>query len=157
LNSFRRMPNTPTLSAASALNAAAGIMKGAHLLALCMLAPTAGAGSASAQSPACMVEPFQGATLPHGAVARMRVASNGRACAFSLYGVPGERANPAESGRVTKQALHGQAEFVAPRAAYTAKPGYVGDDAFELEAFASGRDHQQVHLKVRVSVQVVAP
>jgi hypothetical protein len=133
------------------------IVKRSFLFALCGLVATATAASASAQSRACVVEPFQGATLPQGAVARMRVARNGLACAISLYGVPGEHVNPAESGRVTKPPRHGAAEFVAPRAAYTPTPGYVGEDSFEVEAFARGRDNQRVHLKVRVTVQVVAP
>ena len=110
-----------------------------------------------AQTHACVVEPFQGATLAQGAVARMRVANTASSCAITLYGLPSERANPADSGHITKQPLHGEAEFVAPAAKYTPKRDYVGEDAFALEAFASGKSNQRVHLRVQVQVQVVAP
>ena len=46
------------------------------------------------------------------------------------------------------------AEFVAPQARYTPEPGYVGEDTFEFEAFARGRNDQPMRLKVRVVVQV---
>ena len=107
---------------------------------------------------ACRVEPFQGAALPQGAVAHMHVVNSGAACTITLFGVPGERRNPAESGSITTQPAHGSAAFVAPQALYTPAKGFVGDDEFTLEALAKGNNVQQsVRLKVRVVVRVVAP
>ena len=110
-----------------------------------------------AQASACRIEPFQGATLPQGTVARMRVVNTGAACVIENWGVPADRAYPAESGSITQAAAHGKAEFLAPQARYTPVPGYVGEDTFEYEAFARGRVNQQVRLKVQVKVLVVAP
>ena len=112
---------------------------------------------ASAKSPACSVKPFQGASLPQGAVAQMRIVNTGQACVISSYRLPAEHANPADSGRITRQPGHGKAEFAAPHAKYTPEAGYVGKDEFEFEAFARGRSNQNVRLKVQVQVQVVAP
>ena len=78
-------------------------------------------------------------------------------CSITNYGDPGGRTNPAESGSITKQPTHGKADFVAPRAAYTPEPGYVGEDEFEYAAIARGRLDQYVRLKVQVKVSVVAP
>ena len=121
---------------------------------LVVLAPI---GAALAQQPACRVEPIQGATSPQGAIARMRVVNTGSSCAIVNHGVPAERGNPADSGKITKQPAHGKAQFVAPHAQYTPDQGYVGEDEFEYEAFARGRSNQQVRLKVQVKVLVVAP
>ncbi|MBC8119629.1 MAG: Ig-like domain-containing protein [Burkholderiaceae bacterium] len=93
---------------------------------------------ALAQNSKCRVEPFQGATLPSGAVVQMRVVNTGAACAIVNYGVPAEKLNPADSGSITTQAAHGKAEFVAPAAKYTPERGFVGEDAFEYDAFARG-------------------
>ncbi len=127
-----------------------------HLF-LGMLVALAPIGSALAQQPECRVSSFQGATLPQGAVARMRVVNKGPSCAIANYGVPEERSNPADSGSITKPPAHGTAEFVAPNAEYTPAPGYVGEDEFEYEAFARSRTNQQVRLRVQVKVLVVAP
>ena len=132
-------------------------MKQLCKLLLYMLATVAPIGSALAQQPACRVEPFQGATLPQGAVARMHVVNTGTSCVIVNHGVPAERSHPADSGNITKQAAHGKAEFVAPQAKYTPEQGYVGEDEFEYEALARGRSNQQVRLKVRVKVLIVAP
>jgi hypothetical protein len=113
--------------------------------------------AATVQAAECQVEPFQGAMSSQGAVAHMRTANTARSCAITVYGVPSERANAADSGRITKQPRHGKAEFVAPQAKYRPEPGYVGDDEFEFEAFARSASERQVRLKVRVQVQVVAP
>jgi hypothetical protein len=123
-------------------------------LALAMLVPVA---AAVAQEANCHVEPFRGATLPQGAVTSMRVANTSRSCVIINYGLPGERSNPAESGKVTRQAEHGKAEFVAPEARYIPMQGYVGPDEFEYEALARNRTSQPVRLKVLVKVTVVAP
>jgi hypothetical protein len=124
------------------------------LCALMVLTPT---GLALAQQPRCRVEPFQGATLPQGTVARLHVVNTGSPCAIVNYGVPAERSNPADSGAITKQPAHGKAEFAAPQATYTPEPGFVGQDEFAYEALARGKSAQQVRLKVRVKVLVVAP
>ena len=52
--------------------------------------------------------------------------------------------------------MHGKAEFAAPRVTYTPKPGYVGADEFEYEAFARSAGDRQIRLKVRVKVDVTA-
>ena len=110
-----------------------------------------------AQPSVCRLEPFQGATSPQGAVALMHVVNTGATCSITNYGVPVGRGNPADSGSITSQPSHGSAEFTAPQAKYTPAPGYVGDDEFAYEAYARGSINQQLRLKVRVKVQVVAP
>jgi hypothetical protein len=127
-----------------------------RVLCTCTLLLLAAAGSAQAQQ-RCRVEPFQGATLPQGAVAYMRVVNTGDPCVIVNFGLPSERANPAESGNITKQPAHGKAEFAAPEARYAPKLGYVGEDEFEFEAFAKGRVNQQVRLTVQVKITVTAP
>ena len=87
----------------------------------------------------------------------MRVVNTGGACLITNYGMPAERRNPADSGRITKEPAHGKGEFVAPHAKYTPGQGYVGEDEFEYEAFAHGAIGQPVRLKVQVKVLVVAP
>jgi len=119
---------------------------------LAALAP----GISAAAGPACQVAPFQGATLPGGAVATMQVQA-GSTCTIVSYGVPGEHGNPAESGKVTHPPAHGKAMFVAPEVRYTPSPGYVGSDEFEYEAFARSASNRQVRLKVLVKVHVTAP
>ena len=109
------------------------------------------------QKPSCHIDPFQGATLPNGTVARMTVANTGSTCSITNYGVPGERRNPADSGSITSRPLHGVAEFVAPQAKYSPEPGFVGEDEFTYEAFAKGNINQQLRLKVQVKVKVIAP
>ena len=123
----------------------------------CGLTLTASSGSALGQQATCNVEPFQGATAPQGAVARMQVTRSAGACSIINYGLPAQRGNPAATGSITKQPAHGRAVFVAPQAQYTPEPGYVGEDEFEYTAFARGRQDQQVRLRVRVKVSVVAP
>ena len=127
-----------------------------HLF-LYMIVALASIGSALAQQPECSVSSFQGATLPQGAVARLRVVNKGTSCALANYGAPEERSNPADSGSITRPPAHGTAEFVAPNAKYTPAQGYVGEDEFEYEAFARGRSNQQVRLRVQVKVLVIAP
>jgi hypothetical protein len=114
-------------------------------------------GAALGEPVACSVEPFQGAATPQGAVARMRVTSSAASCSIINYGIPTARANPADTGSITKPPRHGSAEFAAPRASYTPQPGYIGEDEFEYSAYARGRLDQQVRLKVRVKVSLVAP
>jgi len=123
-----------------------------------LLAIAAGfSAEATAQKPACHVEPFQGSTLPQGAIAHMSAVNGGRACSITNFGVPSERKNLAESGTITVKAQHGLAEFSAPKAIYKPEPGYAGEDEFSYEAFAKGNIDQQVHLRVRVRVTVIAP
>lgn len=140
-----------------ALDQLNAVVKLPRYLCLCMLAALAPIGSALAQQPECRFEPFQGATLPQGAVTRMRVVNTGTSCVMTVYGVPEERSNPAESGSITKPPARGKAEFVAPHAKYTPEQGYVGEDEFEYEAFARSRSNKKVRLKVQVKVLVVAP
>jgi len=104
----------------------------------------------------CQVAPFQGATSQQGAATTMQVAAGGH-CSIVNYGVPAERSQPAESGKVTKPPVHGKAEFVAPMVTYTPKGGYVGADEFEYEAVARSATDRHVRLKVRVKVDVTAP
>lgn len=113
--------------------------------------------SASAQTSACRVDPFRGATTPQGAVARMSLINRGASYSITNYGLPAERGNPADSGSITVKPSHGTAEFVAPQARYMPAPGFAGDDEFTYEAFARGANDQQLRLKVRVQIQVVAP
>ena len=87
----------------------------------------------------------------------MRVVNTGGSCSIANYGMPAERRNPADSGRMTKQPRHGKAEFVAPHAQYTPARGYVGEDEFEYEAIAQSPSNQHLRLKVLVKVLVVAP
>ena len=88
---------------------------------------------------------------------RMEVVNTGAACSVSNYGMPAERAQPAYSGSVTSPPAHGSAAFVAPQIRYTPAAGYAGDDEFSYEAFAKGAVGQQLRLKVRVQVRVLAP
>lgn len=87
----------------------------------------------------------------------MRVVNTGKSCVIANYGVPQGHSNPADSGSITLPPAHGAAEFVAPNAKYTPAKGYVGEDEFDYEAFARGKSHQEVRLKVKVKVIVVAP
>lgn len=122
-----------------------------------VLVVTGMSGAARAQSSDCRVEPFSGATMPQGADATMRLVNTGKTCTIINFGVGADRSHPAQSGNITKPPAHGKAEFKPPRAAYTPEPGYVGDDAFEYEAFARGQTNQPVRLLVRVKVTVTAP
>jgi hypothetical protein len=85
------------------------------------------------------------------------MVNRGQTCQFLNYGVPEEKANPAQSGRIIKSPLQGQAVFKAPAALYTPNPGFVGTDAFEYEASALGRSGSPIRLTVRVTVEVAAP
>jgi len=108
-------------------------------------------------SATCRIEPFSGATLPQGAVAQMTIANTGTSCAITNYGVPAERQNAAYSGSITSAAAHGTASLTPPQATYTPQPGFVGDDEFAYIAMAKGHNGQQITLRVRVKVKVVAP
>ncbi len=116
----------------------------------------ASGGAALGQNASCRVDPFQGAAAPQGAVTRMQIVNAGGSCFVAAYGAAAGRLILAQRGGITKQPAHGKAEFVAPRARYTPKPGYVGRDEFEVTAFALGPKGEQ-RLKVRVMVSVVAP
>ncbi|RYF68925.1 MAG: hypothetical protein EOO22_16975 [Comamonadaceae bacterium] len=115
------------------------------------------AASTLAAEKSCHVEPFQGASLPQGAVARMVVKGAGKPCSIPNFGVPSTQENPSYGGAITKPPGHGRAEFLAPQAIYTPEPGYTGEDDFEYEAFVKGRVGQQLRLKVKVLVSVSAP
>lgn len=128
----------------------------AALCGLCLVVVSA-CDAAHAQSPDCRVEPFSGAAMPQGADTTMRLVNTGKTCTIINFGVGADRSNPAQSGTITKPPAHGKAEFKPPRAAYTPEPGYVGEDAFEYEAFARGQSNQPVRLLVRVKVTVTAP
>ena len=107
------------------------------------------------QPVACHVDPFQGATLPQGAIAQMTVVNTGASCAITNFGASG-RTNPADAGSIKAAPAHGSAEFVAPQAKYTPEPGFVGEDEFSYDAFAKGNMNQQLRLRVTVKVKVVA-
>ena len=109
------------------------------------------------ESATCRIEPFSGATLPQGAVAQMTIANTGASCAIANYGVPAGRQNAAESGSITSAATHGTASFTPPRAAYTPQAGFLGADEFAYTAMAKAHNGQQITLRVRVKVKVVAP
>jgi hypothetical protein len=87
----------------------------------------------------------------------MHIINVGQACFITNYGLPRERRNPASAGSITKQPLYGTAEFVAPRATYTPKPGFEGEDYFEYEANALGLNDKPLFFRVRVKVFVKAP
>ena len=106
--------------------------------------------------PECQVDRFLGATSPQGAIAHMRVINNGGKCSVRNLGVPSDRKNPADTGKILRLAAHGTAEFVAPRASYKPDSGYVGDDEFEYEAFARSRDNRPLRLRVLVKVSVLS-
>ena len=125
------------------------------VLALLTVASLATAANAQTKT-ACRVQPFQGATLPQGAVAQMTVANTGASCSITNYGVPTDRRNPAYSGSITSPPAHGNASFAAPQATYTPEPGFAGDDEFAYEAIAKGNIDQQLRLRVQVKVKVVA-
>jgi hypothetical protein len=110
---------------------------------------------AHAQDPRCIVPPFSGAAQPQGATAVMRVVNDGKACGVSHFGVPSERRNPAESGKIIQRAAHGTLQFVAPRFLYTPEPGFTGEDEFTYEARAKNNQDQPVTLKVKMKVTVL--
>ncbi len=83
--------------------------------------------------------------------------NKGQGCTFLNYGVPEERANPADSGRVLKEPAQGKAVFNAPAVTYTPNPSFVGTDSFEYEAFAMNRSGSRLRLLVRVTIEVTAP
>lgn len=129
---------------------------GLVLMALLSLSADVNAQPAGVPSP-CRIEPYRGASSVQGAHAKVRMVNTGQACIFKNYGIPDERAHPAHSGRITQQAGNGKAEFAAPAALYTPTPGFAGMDSFEFEAEAVGRSGAALRLKVRVSIEVVAP
>lgn len=51
------------------------------------------------QPVACHVDPFQGATLPQGAIAQMTVVNTGASCSTTNFGARGQT-NPADSGSI---------------------------------------------------------
>jgi len=87
----------------------------------------------------------------------MHIVNTGRACAISNYGNFTERQNPAFSGQITRAPSSGFAEFNPPRAVYTPKPGFSGEDYFEYEANAKGTNESSLLFRVRVKVYVKAP
>jgi hypothetical protein len=122
-----------------------------------LLACTVATDRARAQDPACRIEPFRGAASAQGADARAVMVNAGQACRFASFGVPEERRNPADAGRIVKAPAHGTAVFAAPAAVYTPGPGFVGTDAFTYEATALDRSGRPLRLLVRVSIEVRAP
>lgn len=110
---------------------------------------------ADAEIPRCRVSQFAGASLPSGAAATMRVISDGQSCGVTLYGVPTERRNAATDGVILQQPKHGKAEFVGARLQYTPEPGFVGDDEFSGQAWATGDSRTQLLLKIHMKVQVL--
>ena len=129
----------------------------AHTVLTFFTAASLGMVTNAETSATCRIEPFSGATLPQGAVAQMTIANTGASCAVTNYGIPADRQNAAHSGSITSAATHGTASFTPPRATYTPQPGFVGDDDFSYTANAKGHNGQQVTMRVRVKVKVVAP
>ena len=111
---------------------------------------------ADAQRSRCQVAAFSGASLPAGATATMRVVNDGQPCGVTLYGVPAERRNPATDGAILQPPKHGRAEFVDGRIQYTPEPGFVGDDEFSGQAWATGESRTKHLLKIHMKVHVVA-
>jgi hypothetical protein len=128
----------------------------ALLVALAALVP-ASAAWAQAAPPACRVPVFRGATLPAGADAEMHVVNTGQPCTIANWGMFTERQNPAYAGEITRAPANGMAEFKSPRAAYTPKPGFAGEDYFEYQANAKGQSENALLFRVRVKVFVLAP
>ena len=85
------------------------------------------------------------------------MVNRGQSCSFQNFGVPEQRSNPADAGRITKAPLNGTATFAAPSAVYMPKPGFVGEDSFEYEANAINAEGRALRLLVRVSITVTAP
>jgi len=73
------------------------------------------------------------------------------------FGIPDERANPADSGKIIRAPSAGKAFFQAPFAVYMPTPGFAGTDSFEYEASAAGRGGAPLRLVVRVTIEVSAP
>jgi hypothetical protein len=124
-----------------------------RLAAIALLA--ACAASAQAEDGACTIAPYRGASSAEGAVAEVRMRNRGRPCAIPNYGVPNDKRNPADSGRILAPPAHGEARFVAPHAEYVPAPGFAGDDAFTYEAYARGTAGTPVRLRVAVKVRVL--
>ena len=116
----------------------------------------AGAALAQATPATCSVPAFRGATTPQGADAEMHIINTGQPCTIINYGMFAEKRNPAYAGAITKAPTAGDAAFKPPRAVYTPKPGYVGDDYFEYEANAKGPSENVLLFRVRVKVSVKA-
>ena len=112
---------------------------------------------AQTQDSTCRIGKFLGASSPQGAVAIVGMQNNGKPCAISNFGLPEERANPAQSGRITKAPSNGQATFIPPQAIYLPGPGFIGVDEFEYEAWAAGKSGQHHRLRVIVKVTVEQP
>ena len=113
-----------------------------------------------AQAPAsnCRVGAFSGATSPQGAVVDITMQNNGKPCEIPNFGVPAERANPADSGRITRKPANGVAAFAPPNATYLPARDFVGVDEFQYEAWALGRSaKQQLRLLVNVRITVEQP
>jgi TonB family protein len=102
----------------------------------------------------CEVPYFTGAMSPSGAVVKMTVVSDGLGCSLFLYGVPGERRNPATSGVLTDAPQHGHTSVLGASPRYTADRGYVGRDNFAVRATARDADNIERTLIVRVDVDV---
>ena len=112
--------------------------------------------SANAEDTKCGVPVFRGATQPQGGHAEMRVVNNGQACGIRNYGSYPNDATLAFAGEITVLPENGQAKFIPPRAVYTPKPGFSGEDSFEYRATAKGPSDNLVYLRVKVKVLVVA-
>ena len=110
--------------------------------------------SAQAQQANCRIGSFSGASSPQGAVVNVTMRNHGRPCVIPTYGLPAEKANPAESGRITTAPTNGVAAFVPPAATYLPKQGFVGIDEFQYEAWARGQTNAPLRLLVTVKIQV---
>ncbi|MGI8894710.1 MAG: hypothetical protein ACR2HE_03500 [Casimicrobiaceae bacterium] len=85
----------------------------------------------------------------------MRVVNDGQPCGVTLFGLPTERRNPAADGVILQQPKHGKAEFVGPRLQYIPESGFVGDDEFSGQAWATGESRTQHLLKIHMTVHVL--
>ena len=121
-----------------------------------LLASSLAVGPADAQTPRCHIPPVAGASSPNGVTTTMRVVNDGQPCGLTLYGVPTDRRNPATDGAILQKPRHGRAEFVGARLQYTPDPGFVGDDEFSCQAWATGESRTPHLLKIHMTVHVVA-
>jgi hypothetical protein len=105
----------------------------------------------------CRIGEIRGATSAQGAVANVTMTNTGATCRIPNYGIPALRANPADTGRITKPPRNGTAAFDPPDATYVPNRGFAGEDEFEYEASAKGADERVVQLRVTVKLTVTRP
>ena len=91
-------PSTWPSSFERTLRARATVVSRPRILSAVLLVAMASVSNAAVDRSSCQVAPFQGATLPHGAVATMQVAA-GSSCSIVNYGLPAEHGHPPDRAR----------------------------------------------------------